>query len=74
MNSFLQKIEWVIKQISFSRKEGGCKSKHYQQEKGRWCPGQSLPENDSKCAFSQSEIQRLRRLMREGIPERISRS
>ena len=27
-----------------------------------------------KCGFSLDEIQRLRRLMREGIPERISRS
>ena len=36
---------------------------------GMVCCGKRL-----KCGFSLDEIQRLRRLMREGIPERISRS
>ena len=36
---------------------------------GMVCCGKQL-----KCGFSLDEIQRLRRLMREGIPERISRS
>ena len=50
---------------------------HHSQQTGRTAKGEAVSchlQNDAKCAFSFKKIQCLRRLMREGFPERISRS